>query len=451
MKRMILLAFILFTGIKIVTGQNTTEWATYLEGYEITEIDAAGDNLWLTDGKEVIKFDRNTAVAVFYGLDDIEKSPDYVITSIKCDNNRLPWIAVTSVGLLKMDEHENWILHSPVSDAHSDLATHIFISDNDVVWTWTTTPVHDPLGSFWTGYEGNRILTRYEGNQVDTFQLEGRISSVAEDKDGNLWIAEWENDTTYTGDLLFSPFAAIVKYDGQNWTTYYLPEEYVWTPSRLTDITFDESGNIWVDGSFGLLDGRSKLVQFNQSDWQVFELPEDAHWMTSLALQDNGAIWMGSSSIGLMKFRNSQWTVYDTEHSEPNSEDIYCIFIDENETKWIGTGNGLAAYNENGFNFPEEPTDSSENELKTSTDIYSKRMNEIELFPNPANDFIILKMPGEIQKSIVEILNIQGKVMKSFSLQQNQNRLDISSFPAGIYIMRTYSDKNQILKKFVKQ
>lgn len=71
-------------------------------------------------------------------------------------------------------------------------------------------------------------------------------------------------------------------------------------------------------------------------------------------------------------------------------------------------------------------------------------------FPNPTSYFIILKMSGEIQNSIVEILNIQGKVMKSYSMQQNQNRLDISSFSSGIYIVRVYSEQNHIVKKFVK-
>ena len=455
MKRIILFAITFLAGIWTVRGQNHAEWATYLEGYEIIDIAVAGDYLWLTDGKEVIKFDKNTAAVEFYSLDDIEKSPDYAITSIACAKNGLPWFAATTVGILKMDEDDKWILHSQVNDSQSDLATHIFISDNDAVWTWRTFPVHDktpgPLGSIFAGFEGNRILTRYEGNQVDTFKLDGRISSVAEDKDGNLWISEWVWDSTNTGILPPSPFAALVKYDGENWTTHYCPEEYVGTPWNLHDITFDETGNIWMGGGYGLLGGRSRLIQFNQSDWQVYDLPEDARWMTSLALQEDGVIWIGSSDIGLMKFRNSQWTVYDTEHSEPHSGDINCIFIDEDGTKWIGTGNGLAAFNENGANFSEEAAGSSDIVLATSKDINSEAMKEVELFPNPTRDFTTLNIKEDIRYSTVDILNFQGQKIKSFSINNKQSQLDVSQLSPGVYLVRINSRQNYILKRLIKQ
>ena len=318
MKRIILLLITILAGIWIAKGQSNAEWATYLEGYEITEMAAAGDYLWLTDGKEVIKFDRNTAAAVFYNLKDVEKLPFYEITSIACSKDGLPWIAVTSVGILKMDENEKWI-KLPIIDPQSDPADRIYITENDVVYTWRTTPtslnisVDSILSTMtfletWFGYQGTRILTRYEGNQVDTFQLESRISSVAEDKDGNLWITEWALNSFFSKD----PHTSLVKYDGEKWTTYYWPEFYADNPLMLDDITFDESGNIWMHGSFGLLGGRSKLIQFNQSDWQVFDLPVHEHGqrMTSFAFQDNGAIWMGTSE-GFMKFNHSQWTTYD--------------------------------------------------------------------------------------------------------------------------------------------
>jgi hypothetical protein len=75
----------------------------------------------------------------------------------------------------------------------------------------------------------------------------------------------------------------------------------------------------------------------------------------------------------------------------------------------------------------------------------------IELFPNPAHDFITLRMPGKIQKSRVDILSVTGKVMKSFSWSNDQNRLDVSDFPAGVYLVRIQSGDKFVLKKFVKQ
>jgi hypothetical protein len=76
---------------------------------------------------------------------------------------------------------------------------------------------------------------------------------------------------------------------------------------------------------------------------------------------------------------------------------------------------------------------------------------KFELFPNLAKDYITLKMPGELQNPTVNIFNIQGKVMKSFSVDESQNQLDISYFSTGVYLVNIQSDKKHILKKFVKQ
>ena len=76
---------------------------------------------------------------------------------------------------------------------------------------------------------------------------------------------------------------------------------------------------------------------------------------------------------------------------------------------------------------------------------------KFELFPNPAKDYITLKMPEELQNPTVDIFNIQGKVMKSFSVDKSQNQLDISYFFTGVYLVHIQSDKKHILKKFVKQ
>jgi ligand-binding sensor domain-containing protein len=115
---------------------------------------------------------------------------------------------------------------------------------------------------------------------------------------------------------------------------------------------------------------------------------------------------------------------------------VYKIAIDTDGTKWIGTDQGLVAFNENGL---------------LSTDSYSEMMNDIVLYPNPADDFITLKMSDGLRNSMVDIFDIQGKKIRTYSINNNRQLLDVSSFPSGIYLVKIQSDKNSTVKKFIKQ
>ncbi len=138
-----------------------------------------------------------------------------------------------------------------------------------------------------------------------------------------------------------------------------------------------------------------------------------------------------------MKFCNSQWTVFNTENTGLPSNNISSLVIDDEGTKWMGTKNGLAAYNENGFYTSVSP------DLKTK--------NEFSLYPNPASDFITLEISGNHINSNVDVLNIHGQVIKSFRINTNRKQLDVSNFSDGIYLVILQADDNHILKKFVKQ
>jgi len=417
MKRIILL--FMFLGLIVyVNAQNTTnpEWKTYLEGYEIEHIADAGNYLWLTNGSQVIKFDKNTGSAIFYSLDGIETSPDYGITSITCNENGLPWIGVYRIGVLKLNEDEQWTA-LPVPDSEFNYVGDILITDTDTVWTWMSTPV----GS---------ILVRYQENTVDTFTEDYVITSLAQDKDGNLWIGKM-------GGIVNGYYEPLVKFDGENWRTFNAPLELGHTPMWIGEIIFDDLGNLWMAGKFGVgIDSHEeKLLKFDGTVWEVYELPPVGGWINSVALQDNSIIWLVTTR-GLMKFSTSQWTAYDTENSDLPTDDINSLVVDDDGTKWLGTENGVVAFNENGL---------------LSTSDYSELMNDIVLCPNPAHDFITLKMPEGLQHSTVDIFNIQGKKLRTFSINTNRERLDVSAFPSGIYFVNIQANENHFTKKFIKQ
>ncbi|MDR1370689.1 MAG: alpha-L-fucosidase [Dysgonamonadaceae bacterium] len=56
----------------------------------------------------------------------------------------------------------------------------------------------------------------------------------------------------------------------------------------------------------------------------------------------------------------------------------------------------------------------------------------VKIYPNPAKDYVAIKT-NVVQK--IQILNLQGSVVRSFD-SNNDDVIDVSSFPAGIYLVR---------------
>ncbi|MCD4747292.1 MAG: T9SS type A sorting domain-containing protein [Bacteroidales bacterium] len=75
--------------------------------------------------------------------------------------------------------------------------------------------------------------------------------------------------------------------------------------------------------------------------------------------------------------------------------------------------------------------------------------NEVYLFPNPTNNYLTLKVSSNNTFEI-EIRNINGKlVFQKFNINQIE-KIDLSSFPKGLYYLRIINPENSIIKKIIK-
>lgn len=78
-------------------------------------------------------------------------------------------------------------------------------------------------------------------------------------------------------------------------------------------------------------------------------------------------------------------------------------------------------------------------------------INEIELFPNPANDFIQLKNVND-NNALIQILNSEGKLIKTLLLSDvSDNMIETSAFAKGIYFVKVITAQNNYSLKFIKQ
>ena len=75
---------------------------------------------------------------------------------------------------------------------------------------------------------------------------------------------------------------------------------------------------------------------------------------------------------------------------------------------------------------------------------------ELILYPNPANNEVALELDDSNEVKL-EILDINGRVLKLQTLDVSQNKVDVSQLPAGIYLFRVSSIKGTVTRKVVKQ
>jgi uncharacterized ubiquitin-like protein YukD len=78
---------------------------------------------------------------------------------------------------------------------------------------------------------------------------------------------------------------------------------------------------------------------------------------------------------------------------------------------------------------------------------------EIEIFPNPANDFITCKNKSNSLIQELKIIDISGRTIKIFNkpdLLSEGIKLDIQNIDKGVYFISLISDRKQYIHKLLK-
>ncbi|RUT78903.1 fibronectin type III domain-containing protein [Ancylomarina longa] len=76
-------------------------------------------------------------------------------------------------------------------------------------------------------------------------------------------------------------------------------------------------------------------------------------------------------------------------------------------------------------------------------------IEEFKLYPNPVKDFVTLYIQGNIQ-SKVRISSITGKTIRLLTLDQEDNTIDVSDLPTGMYFISLEDGDEIITKKLIK-
>ncbi len=87
--------------------------------------------------------------------------------------------------------------------------------------------------------------------------------------------------------------------------------------------------------------------------------------------------------------------------------------------------------------------------LDFSTAVNDVRFDKIDkVYPNPTKDFLYFESPTIAPSGTLEILNVDGSLIRQISFSKNQ--IFIGNLPAGVYYLRLIDDQNIYVGNFVK-
>jgi ligand-binding sensor domain-containing protein/signal transduction histidine kinase len=258
----------------------------------------------------------------------------------------------------------------------------VFVDSEGILWIGT----NNGLSRF---DEQNQEFTNYFTNNGTTQETSSAINSIAEDKEGNLWVGTWGSGlfrfNKKTG--LFTDFEQIthhqiganqlvkvVKFDSKGimWigtqdnglhaydsthNTYkiYKPEKN--NLNSISDISVlsineDNRGNLWFGtyaGGINLLDrDKNSFIRYQNDLFSPQSL--QGEWITTFLEDKSGIIWIGHEN-GISKFNPQGPKFLHFKHnpfdvnSIPNNN-INVILEDKDGDIWFGTwGGGLTKFN----------------------------------------------------------------------------------------------------------
>jgi hypothetical protein len=439
------------------------------------------------DGIKIIQTDNN----------------DYLIAGVTSDSNKIRLIRTNSFGEVIFNRtyggsREDWVLDlvktpdncciiagftSSFGNGITDLYLLKIDNNGDTIWTKTFGgPGEDNWCSVKVLHDGGLILAGKINEQVVLIKLDaggnhiwtkipkfqsnetlGSVDGIVVTSDGGFLIAgsaysldyysgprAYLIKTNLSGETLWSkvynyyssiiPSSVIETLDGNyliSGTARYLKDDYFDFGDSMFLIKIDVSGNVkWVktyDGGFKKCKGFS--LQNTAEGGYILsgevEVPANSTWDILLlkANSEGNAEWTKTFNFGYHESGNSVIQTSDRGFAITGSATVtnYVRQIFLLKTDSLG-----------------------KSDIVVKADKETEIIPRISYYPNPAIDKITVKKGGSRELHI-EITDLNGKMMYSNQLQDDDVEIDISKYKSGMYILKFQTPYKTQIGKIIKK
>ncbi len=287
----------------------------------------------------------STFISFVNNPDDHKSLPSNNLRVIEEDPQGNLWIGTWGAGLIRYDRKNfRQFQNDPVDpkSIYSDNVEDIMI---------------DQAGNIWTGnYLGsvNKLTRRriysypYQIYRSKGMLPTGNLRDIYVAPDSSIWFSS-HNGVMVLKD---NEFTQMPISDGRSKGL---------SRSTVNCVFHDSYGRIWFgsDGGIDLLiEGSYQSYEYDKSDKNSGLQLER---ITKITEDKQGNIWIGSLLDGLHKYKDGVFTSFKNDPKNPNSlphNSIFGIEVDQQGNIWFATGKGLSKFNDGQFtNYLQDPND----------------------------------------------------------------------------------------------
>lgn len=303
-------------------------------------------------------------------------------------------------------------------------------------------------------FPGRKLIYHWEPYNLNGDLLQHVLSRPDKDElmEDVFWTSEGDNKnnlTRFADDAtLFEPGKLT-----RDWVGSTQPNEHGF--DKIKEIV----GKAGIHGSwfgwFGRFDENTIYNIFDVPNWHQLArcIPS---WDNLCGVPLNQRSWNGSEYKSANSGMSSK-VLYSRQH-ETNK--LFVVFLDPTATVPLLPGDQVLSVKRVDKFFMETSDGSSElaispNEISlATTPVRSPQISSafFSISPNPAKDQIRITMEESRQQSSIHILDVQGKLLHSGSVNQRETDIPIANLKNGTYFIRLY-DNNQLLgtRSFIKE
>jgi hypothetical protein len=77
--------------------------------------------------------------------------------------------------------------------------------------------------------------------------------------------------------------------------------------------------------------------------------------------------------------------------------------------------------------------------------------NQIKIYPNPANNELLISLSKNCNNSQILIMNVLGETIKNISTTNTETKINISEIENGVYFVKVNTNGSSFLQKLVIQ
>ena len=310
--------------------------------------------IWVGTFEGLCKFDRHTEKFTRYKPDAKAPFYDPNISAINEDNTGMMWVGSASGGLCRFDRQTGNFLSENFFPKQTDdkellhgTITTIYRDPTGNLWAGTLNGLYQIiLSPTKTGKLPEVTLKNYLNNPADETSLSNNsVGSVFKDRSGLLWIA------TLNGLNSFDTKSGLFKryhHDSRNINSLSSNEV---GNGFGTGIAEDKDGNLWIATRNGLnkLNKQSNsFTRFYHSSKNPYSIRSNE--ITTITIDKAGILWVGAWNGNLSKANLNQKQFGHISYDPDNKNslagnDVTAILEDSSGNLWIGiNGRGLSRW-----------------------------------------------------------------------------------------------------------